>query len=147
VLLISQSSSQNDLCLVIGSSHAKAVVEALHHEFAHDLAHEKAEHITVDPTVAIVAVVGQNVRGRSGLVSRTFRALDSERIGIVAIAHGSTECTISFVVAKDDLKAALKCIHREFQLGSPSNKIVIEPENYFIPCAPSQNNQLTNQKQ
>lgn len=146
VLLISQSSSQNDLCLVIGSSHAKAVVEALRHEFAHDLAHEKAEHITVDPTVAIVAVVGQNKTGRAGLVSRTFRALDSENVGMVAIAHGSTECTISFVVAREDLKAALKSIHREFQLASSMNRVGIEQETYFMPCASSHTNQLASQK-
>src|SRR5580704_5140680 len=90
IFLISQSSSQNDLCLVIGSAHAKSTVEALRHEFAHDLAHEKAEHITVDSTVAIVAVVGQNVRGRTKFVGRTFRALDSEDVSIVAIAQGST---------------------------------------------------------
>ncbi len=146
ILLISQSSSQNDLCLAIGSAHAKAVVEALRHEFAHDLAHEKAEHITVDPTVAIVAMVGQNVRGRTGLVSRTFRALDSENVGIVAIAHGSSDCTISFVVKKDDLKAVLRCIHSEFQLGSPMHKVALEPENYFVSCVPSQNSQLVDQK-
>ncbi len=146
VLLISQSSSQNDLCLVIGSAHAKAVVEALRHEFAHDLAHEKAEHITIDPTIAIVAVVGKNLRCRTGLVSRTFRALDTENVSVVAIAHGSTDCTISFVVAKNDLKATLQSIHREFQLGNPLKKIVIEAENYFVSCVSSQNSQLADQK-
>jgi aspartate kinase len=121
VLLISQSSSQNDLCLVIPSAFAKSTVEALHHEFAHELAHEKAEHITVDPTVAIIAVVGQHMRGVAGVVGRACSALDRENIGIVAIAQGSTECTLSLVVPKGDMKAALVSLHREFQLGSTSN--------------------------
>jgi bifunctional aspartokinase / homoserine dehydrogenase 1 len=147
VFLISQSSSQNDLCLVIGSGHAKSTVEALRHEFAHDLAHEKAEHITVDSTVAIVAVVGQNVRGRTKFVGRTFRALDSEDVSIVAIAQGSTECTISFVVAKEDVRAALASIHREFQLGNPLNQIVVsERENYLVPCVSPESSQLADQK-
>ena len=42
---------------------AKRTVDALRHEFAQDLAHEKVEHIKVDSTVAIVTVVGQNMRG------------------------------------------------------------------------------------
>ena len=126
VLLISQSSSQNDLCLVIPSSLAKCTVEALRHEFAHELTHEKTDHITVDSTVAIVAIVGKSMRGMAGFVGRTFRALVRENVNIVAIAQGSTECTLSLVVAKRDTKAALTSIHREFQLGNALNGIAAE---------------------
>jgi aspartate kinase len=117
VLLISQSSSQNDICLVVASSVAERTVEALRHEFAQDLAHEKVEHITLDQTIAIVTVVGKNMRG-SGTVGRTFTALGRENVNVVAIAQGSSECNISFVVSKDDVKAALETTHREFRLGT-----------------------------
>jgi aspartate kinase len=120
VLLISQSSSQNDICLVVSSSGAERTVEALRREFAHDLAHEKMEHITLDQTIAIVTVVGKNMRG-SGTVGRTFTALGRENVNIVAIAQGSSECNISFVVSKDDVKAALETTHQEFQLGTPES--------------------------
>ena len=135
VLLISQSSSQNDLCLVIPSALAKSTVEALHHEFAHELAHEheKEEHITVDPTVAIIAVVGQHMRGVAGAVGRACSALDRENVSIVAIAQGSTECTFSLVVPKGDMKAALVSIHREFQLGDTASRSVAEPVTPY-PC-------------
>jgi aspartokinase/homoserine dehydrogenase 1 len=118
VLLISQSSSQNDICLVVSSGLAKATVEALRREFAQDLAHEKVEHVTLDPTVAIVTVVGRNMRG-SGIVGRTFGALGRSGVNIIAIALGSSECNLSFVVSRDDMKAALVTTHREFQLGRP----------------------------
>jgi aspartokinase/homoserine dehydrogenase 1 len=120
VLLISQSSSQNDICLVVSSSGAERTVEALRREFAHDVAHEKVEHITLDQTIAIVTVVGKNMRG-SGTVGRTFTALGRENVSIVAIAQGSSECNISFVVSKEDVKAALETTHREFQLGTPES--------------------------
>jgi aspartokinase/homoserine dehydrogenase 1 len=120
VLLISQSSSQNDICLVVASSVAERTVEALRHEFAQDLAHEKVEHITLDQTIAIVTVVGKNMRG-SGTVGRTFTALGRENVNVVAIAQGSSECNISFVVSKDDVKAALETTHREFLLGTPES--------------------------
>jgi len=116
VLMISQSSSQNDICLVVSSAIAKRTVEALRHEFAHDLAHEKVEHIALDSMVAIVTVVGQKVR-ISGIVGRTFAALGRQSVDIIAIAHGASECNISFVVAKKDMQAALVAIHQEFQLG------------------------------
>ena len=117
VLLISQSSSQNNICLIVSSSSAKPTLEALRYEFAQDLAHEKVEHITLDPNVAIVTVVGQNMRGISGIVGRTFTALGHEDVNIIAIAQGSSECNISFVVGQKDMKAALVTTHREFQLG------------------------------
>src|SRR6202522_3751452 len=150
LLLISQSSSQNDLCLVIASPYAKATVEALCHEFAHDLAHEKTEHINVDAGVAIVAVVGQNVRGRARFAGRTFRALDRENVNLVAIAQGSTESTISLVVAKEDVKTVLACLHTEFQLGNPPEKdkdqIATQREDYLMPCVLSQHADLADQK-
>lgn len=118
VLLISQSSSQNDICLVVSSAVAKPTVEALRREFAHDLAHEKVEHVTLDPTVAIVTVVGRNMRG-SEIVGRTFGALGRSGVNVIAIALGSSECNLSFVVARDDMKAALVTTHREFQLSGP----------------------------
>jgi len=52
VLLISQSSSQNDICFIVSTSDAQRTVEALRKEFAHDLAHHKVEHITVDSNIA-----------------------------------------------------------------------------------------------
>ena len=117
VLLISQASSQNDICLVVSASVAKRTVEALRGEFASDLAHEKVEHINLDPTVALVTVVGQNMRGTSGIVGRMFGALGRENVNIIAMAQGSSECNVSFVVAQKDVKAALVTSHREFQLG------------------------------
>jgi len=121
VLLISQSSSQNDICLVVSSSIAGRAVEALRREFAPSLAPE-VDHIAFDPDVAIVAVVGEKLRGVSGIVGRMFGALDRENVNIIAIAQGSSECSISFLVAQKDMKSALITTHREFQLGAPSSQ-------------------------
>jgi aspartate kinase len=151
VLLISQASSQNDLCLVISSALGKCVVEALRHEFAHDLAHEPAEHIALDPTVAMVTVVGQNMRSVPGIVGRTFGALGRENVDIIAIAQGSSECTISFVVPKKDVNAALAGIHKEFQLGSPLHLTTAAAigarENCYHPCEPAEASRRPNQEQ
>ena len=116
VLLISQSSSQNDICLVVPSSVAERAVEALRHEFAQDLLHEKVEHISLDKTIAIVTVVGKDMRG-SGTVGRVFAALGREHVNLVAIAQGSSECNISYIVSQQHVKAALDAMHQEFQLG------------------------------
>jgi len=118
VLLISQSSSQNDICFIVSSADARRTVEALREEFSQDLAHHNVEHITLDPKIAIVAVVGENMRGIPGVAGRTFSALGRDNVNIIAIAQGSSESNISFVVDRDSMKAALVAAHREFNLGA-----------------------------
>ena len=123
VLMISQSSSQNDVCLVVSATVAKRAVEALRHEFAHDLLHDKSEHITLDSTVAIVTVVGQKIRTLSGIAGRAFAALGRHNVDIIASANGASESNISFVVPRKDMDAALIATHREFQLGALTSPV------------------------
>jgi aspartate kinase len=118
VLLISQSSSQNDICFIVAAGDAERAVEALRREFVQDLSHEVVEHITIDPKIAIVAVVGENMRGTPGIAGRTFNALGREGVNIIAIAQGSSETNISFVVEDGAMKQALLALHREFALGA-----------------------------
>ena len=118
VLLVSQSSSQSDICFVVPASAGSRTIEALRREFAQDLAHEEVEHITIDQEVAIVAVVGEKMRGTPGVVGRTFGALGRENVNVIAIAQGSSEANISFLVARKDMRAALIAAHREFRLDS-----------------------------
>jgi aspartate kinase len=117
VLLISQSSSQNDICFIVAAADAQRTVEALRREFAQDLSHEVVDHITVDAKIAIVAVVGENMRGTRGVAGRTFAAMGRDNVNIIAIAQGSSETNISFVVEDSAMKAALLSAHREFGLG------------------------------
>lgn len=119
VLLISQSSSQNDICFIVASPDAQRTVEALRKEFAKDLAHHDVEHITVDPNIAIVAVVGENMRGIPGVAGKTFSALGRDGVNLIAIAQGSSESNISFVIEEKAVKQALITTHREFGLDTP----------------------------
>jgi aspartokinase/homoserine dehydrogenase 1 len=128
VLLFSQSSSQSDTHVVLSSPLAKPTVEALRREFARDLKDEKVGHVSLDSTVAIVTVVGQNLKS-SGMVERMFGALSREGVNILAIAHGSSEYNVSFVVSRDDMKTALVTAHREFRLD------VLDPQ--ALPAATS----------
>jgi aspartokinase len=121
VLLISQSSSQNDICFIVATTDAQKTVDAMRKEFAQDLAHQKVEHITVDPHIAIVAVVGENMRGIPGVAGRTFSAMGRDGINIIVISQGSSESNISFVIEEKDVKSALLSLHKEFGLFNAAN--------------------------
>lgn len=121
VLLISQSSSQNDICFGVSSADAQKTVEGLRKEFAQDLDHHKVEHIRVDPQIAIVAVVGQNMCGTPGIAGKTFSAMGTEGVNIIAIAQGSSESNISFVIEEQSVVPALRALHREFGLDKSAD--------------------------
>lgn len=122
ILVISHSSAQNDICLVVSASDAQRTTQALRREFAQDLVREEEEHITIDENVRIVTVVGQDMRGVSGIVGRVFGALGRKNVNVIAIAQGTSDCNLSLVVAQKDVQAALVAIHREFRLGARASR-------------------------
>jgi aspartokinase/homoserine dehydrogenase 1 len=119
VLLISQSSSEIDICFIVSSADAARTVEMLRETFASDSVHEQIEHITVDPDIAIVAVVGDMMRGTPGIAGRTFSCLGRRNINIIAIAQGSSEYNVSFVVSAGSMQEAVSAVHQEFELEAP----------------------------
>jgi aspartate kinase len=116
VLLISQSSSGNDICFIVDSTDVACTVEMLRQKFALDLAHHQVEHINVTHEIAIVAVVGDRMRGTPGIAGRTFSALGRKGVNIIAIAQGSSEYNVSFVIEADAMREAVLAVHNEFGL-------------------------------
>ena len=120
ILLISQSSSQHDICFIVNTDEAARTIKALNQAFAPALVHQQVERITVDDGIAIVAVVGDRMRGTPGIAGRTFSALGREGVNIIAIAQGSSEYNISFVIEASAASRAVAAIHREFGLEHPA---------------------------
>jgi bifunctional aspartokinase / homoserine dehydrogenase 1 len=120
VFLVSQSSSQNDICFVVATADEKRLLKALREAFAPEIAEQTVEHVTSNPNIAIVAVVGENMRGIPGVAGRTFTALGRENVNIMAIAQGSSEYNISLVVQQDTMQRALTALHNEFRLNQPA---------------------------
>ncbi len=117
VLFVTQSSSQNDICFVIERADEKRTVAALREAFAPEIAEHTVEHILADRNVAIVAAVGENMRGTPGVAGRMFGALGREGISIIAIAQGSSEYNISCVVEASAMQKAVRALHVEFALA------------------------------
>lgn len=116
VLLVSQSSAQNDICFVIPTADEAPTVQALRQAFAREISEHLVEHVSCDRNVAIVAVVGENMRGIPGVAGRTFGALGREGVNIIAIAQGSSEYNISLVVEAASMQLAVTTLHKEFAL-------------------------------
>lgn len=122
VLLISQSSSGNDICFIIDSGDAARTIVELRAAFAADLAHKEVEHITVNADIAIVAVVGDRMKGVPGIAGRTFSALGRRGINIIAIAQGSSEYNVSLVVDAVQMREVVQALHSEFGLQKRASR-------------------------
>ena len=91
-------------------------VQALRKAFAPELEEQTVEHVSVDPNIAVVAVVGENMRGIPGIAGRTFSVLGRDGVNIIAIAQGSSEYNISLVIEVAAMQRCLASLHKEFQL-------------------------------
>ncbi|HKX30576.1 MAG TPA: aspartate kinase [Blastocatellia bacterium] len=120
ILMISQASSENNLCFVVNSSEAKGVVKALRAALELDLLQGHIEDISADETVAVVAAVGDKMQGTPGIAGKVFAALGAAAVNVIAISQGSSERNISFIVAAEDAAEAVRAIHRAFELHQPS---------------------------
>jgi aspartate kinase len=114
VLMISQSSSENSICLVVPDDATDRLKAALEKMFNAELRRHDVEKIDVERPVAIVAAVGEGMRGTPGVAARVFAALGKSGVNVVAIAQGSSELNISLVVMEMDREKAVKLIHEEF---------------------------------
>ncbi len=117
IVMISQSSSQDSICIVVQASDAARTEKALREALYEDIHHHDLEHIKVNRNLAIVAAVGENMCGTPGIAGRVFSTMGKEGINIIAIAQGSSEYNISFLVDSSGMEKAVKALHDAFGLG------------------------------
>jgi aspartokinase/homoserine dehydrogenase 1 len=117
VSLITQSSSEQSICFTVPEKEARAAKEYLEQAFAAEIGRREVDSIQVATGMATVAVVGLGMAGTPGIAARVFSALASASINLVAIAQGSSELNISFVVKSGETAQAQRAIHQAFQLS------------------------------
>jgi aspartate kinase len=125
VLMISQSSSEQSICFVVPQDAAARTLQALENAFQYDILRHNIEHVWSQENVAILAVVGERMKGTVGIAARLFGALAERRINILSIAQGSSEYNISLVISGDQVDRAVQAVHETFGLGE--NRGTIQP--------------------
>ncbi len=111
ILMISQSSSEQSFCFLVTDKTAGQVKQAIENELAAELARRDIDRVEVQEDVVILTAVGSGMRGTPGVAGRVFGAMGQQGINVISIAQGSSECSISFVVAQADLERAVIALH------------------------------------
>jgi aspartate kinase len=117
VLMISQSSSEQSICFVIPTDAVPPVIRAVEAEMALELARRDVDRVWSMNDVVIVTAVGAGMRNTPGVAARIFGALGQGEINVIAIAQGSSDCSISLVVDAKSCADAVQKIHQEVILN------------------------------
>lgn len=117
LLMITQSSSEQNICFVVPAVSAERAIAALEAEFVLERARQDIDRIWAQNQVGVVAVVGAGMKGTPGIAARVFNALGAHRMNIICIAQGSSEHNLSFVLDEKDIDEAVRAVHQECGLG------------------------------
>ena len=117
VSLISQASSEHSICAGIPEAQADAAQKSLLEAFREEVSRREVDGVEVLRGLTTISVVGLGMAGTPGIAARVFNALAPAGINVVAIAQGSSELNISFVVEAARSGEAQRRIHDAFQLS------------------------------
>jgi aspartokinase/homoserine dehydrogenase 1 len=113
-LLFTQDSSAHSVSVAIAQSHLREVLAALENEFRRERETGLLRSPVVEKDRAILAIVGEGMRDTPGISGRLFSTLGAAKVNVHAMAQGSSERNISWVVSSDEEGPALRAVHRAF---------------------------------
>lgn len=114
IIMISQASSEHSICFIVSENDVDRATVALETEFERELHNGTLERVNAERGLEIVAVIGERMRGKAGISGKLFHALGEAEINVLAIAQGSSEMNISFVVYNRERRHALNAVHGAF---------------------------------
>lgn len=114
VILITQGSSEHSICVGIDEAAIQQAKKAVDSAFAYEIETKKVDPLVIEQDLAIVALVGDNMKSHPGTSGKMFGALGRNGVNVRAIAQGSSERNISAVIAISDVKKAINVLHEEF---------------------------------
>ncbi|MVN90374.1 bifunctional aspartate kinase/homoserine dehydrogenase I [Mucilaginibacter aquatilis] len=114
VMLITQSSSEHSITFAVQPKDAEKACRLMEQEFELELGAKKLEVPVIEADLAVLAIVGENMRKTPGISGRLFHALGRNGVNVRAIAQGSSEYNISVIISATDLAKAVNAVHDAF---------------------------------
>jgi len=120
IVLITQSSCEFSISFCVHEGDLNLALSALEQAFELESQAGLIEPVQVQRELAIVTLVGDNMKAHKGLAAKFFDSLAQAQVNIVAIAQDSTESAISAVVDGALCNDAVKVCHENFFTHVPS---------------------------
>ena len=114
IIFITQASSEHSICVGITAAHLDRAAQAVNAAFAFEIEKKQIKPVERESDLAIIALVGDQMKHHQGLSGKMFSALGKNNVNIRAIAQGASERNISAVIRAADVKKALNTLHEAF---------------------------------
>ncbi len=114
IILFVESSSSNSVTFAILEIYREVVETLLSKGFELELLHQVLLPISYQSDMAVVSIIGDNMRLRRGTAATLFSALAQRSINVAAIAQGASERNISVVIRNERVQQAVVGIHEAF---------------------------------
>jgi bifunctional aspartokinase / homoserine dehydrogenase 1 len=121
VLFATQSSPEHALGLVLRQEDGARVLKLIHHIFRMELAQGVLLPVEVNNQIAVIAVLGESMKGQCGILGRVFSAVARREVSVIAVAQGASELSICFAVPAANATEVVRSIHEEFCSRSDVN--------------------------
>ena len=114
VLFSTQSSSENAIGLVFREHDLERALTVTERVFRTEIKHSMMAPIAVQRDVAVIAVLGETMKGKVGVLARLFTAVARCRVSVIAVAQGASEINICFAVTAASAPVVIRAVHDEF---------------------------------
>lgn len=112
-LFATQSSPEHTLGLVLRQEDSAHVLGLINSIFRLELAQGVLSPVEVND-VAVIAVLGESMKGTSGILGRAFSAVALRQVSVIAVAQGASELSICFAVPARSATEVVRAVHNEF---------------------------------
>lgn len=123
-LFATQSSPEHTLGLVLRKEDSDRVLKLINTIFRMELSQSVLNPVTANGDVAVVAVLGESMKGTCGILGRVFSAVARLQVSVIAVAQGASELSICFAVPASAASEVVRAIHDEF-FGKPDFAVPI----------------------
>jgi bifunctional aspartokinase / homoserine dehydrogenase 1 len=113
-LFATQSSPEHTLGLVLRKEDSSRVLRLISTIFRIELAQGVLNPVQVDHDIAVVAVLGESMKGRCGILGRVFSAVAACQVSVIAVAQGASELSICFAVPAGSAAEVVRAVHDDF---------------------------------
>jgi aspartokinase/homoserine dehydrogenase 1 len=114
IILITQSSSEHSISVGVSMQDTHLAKIAVDAEFEEEINSQLLEPLIIEKELAIIALVGEQMRNHPGVSGKMFTVLGGNGINIRAIAQGSSEKNITAVIEAQDVQKAMNLLHEAF---------------------------------
>ena len=118
LLFATQSSPEHALGLVVRKEDTARVLHLIQTVFRIELAQGVVLPLSIQNDIAVIAVLGESMRGTCGILGRVFSAVAGQQVSVIAVAQGASELSICFAVPSASAADVVRAVHGEFCEGA-----------------------------